>query len=90
MGKSDTTLRIDVVDVGCVDAVVDKTLLESLEQAGIECHFNCRDGFCGACRTKLLSGKVNYILDPLAFIDDDEILPCCCKPLTDLKIDVPR
>ncbi len=89
MGKPETTLRIDVVEVECVDAIADTTLLESLEHAGIQCHFNCRDGFCGACRTKLISGEVSYTLDPLAFIDDDEILPCCCKPVTDLKIDVP-
>ena len=89
MGKPESTLRIDIVDTGCVDAVPDKTLLESLESAGVACHYHCRDGFCGACRTKLIEGSVEYTPDPLAFIDDDEILPCCCKPVTNIKIDVP-
>lgn len=64
----------------------DKTLLESLEAESIEVHYHCREGFCGACRTKLLSGQVKYLTDPLAFIDDDEILPCCCQAVGDIKI----
>lgn len=64
----------------------DATLLESLEAEGIEVHFHCREGFCGACRTILLNGKVKYLTDPLAYIDDDEILPCCCQALGDIDI----
>ena len=63
-----------------------KTILESLEQAGVEVHYHCRDGYCGACRCKIKSGEVNYIVDPLAFIDDDEILLCCSVPTTDIEI----
>ncbi len=64
------------------------TILETLEAAGIEVHYHCREGFCGACRSKLLSGSVSYTTDPLAFIDDDEILPCCCKPEQDIALKV--
>ncbi|AXR06790.1 class I ribonucleotide reductase maintenance protein YfaE [Salinimonas sediminis] len=90
MDKPDDVFRIDVVDAQCVPAGTDKTLLESLEQHGIDVHYHCREGFCGACRTKLLAGNVRYTTDPLAYIDDDEILPCCCIPLTHLKVTVPR
>ncbi|MCU7554070.1 class I ribonucleotide reductase maintenance protein YfaE [Alteromonas sp. ASW11-19] len=89
MSKTEDAFRIDVVDVGCVNSRPDKTLLESLEADNIPVHAHCREGFCGACRTKLLDGEVNYTTDPLAFIDDDEILPCCCVPLSALKIKVP-
>jgi ferredoxin len=64
----------------------DRTLLESLEAESIEVHYHCREGYCGACRTKKLSGEVKYLLDPLAFIDDDEILPCCCQAIKDIEI----
>lgn len=64
----------------------DETLLTRIEEQGIEAHYHCREGYCGACRTKLLNGSVEYITDPLAFIDDDEILPCCCKPKSDIHI----
>ncbi|WP_229333498.1 class I ribonucleotide reductase maintenance protein YfaE [Glaciecola sp. MH2013] len=64
----------------------DKSLLEHLESNNIEVHYHCREGYCGACRTKLNEGNVDYHIDPLAFIDDDEILPCCCKPTSDIDI----
>lgn len=90
MGKPDKPLRIDIVNMECISSIPDKSLLESLEAAGIACHYHCRDGFCGACRTKLLSGTVDYLTDPLAFIDDDEILPCCCYPTSEIKVDIPQ
>jgi ferredoxin len=66
----------------------DTTILESLEYAKVETHSHCRDGFCGACRCKLQTGTVNYTTDPLAFIDDDEILPCCSVPTSNITIEL--
>lgn len=63
------------------------TLLIALEKQKIDVHFHCREGFCGACRTKLIRGQVEYKVDPLACIDDDEILACCCVPITDIEIE---
>ncbi|MCJ8294187.1 MAG: class I ribonucleotide reductase maintenance protein YfaE [Colwellia sp.] len=68
----------------------EQTLLDCLESADIEVHFHCRDGFCGACRVTLVEGEINYPQgEPLAFVGENEILPCCCIPVTDitLKID---
>lgn len=65
-----------------------ETVLEALERAGYEANYNCREGFCGVCRTKLLAGSVEYKVDPLAFIDEDEILSCCTTPSSDIKIKV--
>ncbi|NMH61084.1 class I ribonucleotide reductase maintenance protein YfaE [Alteromonas ponticola] len=87
--RKDDAFHIDVVDVGCATSSSDKTLLESLETANIEIHFHCREGFCGACRTQLIEGEVDYTTDPLAYINDDEILPCCCIAKSNLKIKVP-
>ena len=64
------------------------TLLETIEQNKIEIQYHCREGYCGACRSKLISGKVEYTTDPLAFIDDDEILPCCCIPASNIEIEL--
>ena len=64
-------------------------LLECLEAANIEVHSHCRDGFCGVCRIKLKSGSINYYNgDPLAYVGENEILPCCCLPLSDIEIEV--
>lgn len=64
------------------------TLLETIEQNKIEIQYHCREGYCGACRSKLVNGKVEYTTDPLAFIDDDEILPCCCIPVSNIEIEL--
>jgi len=65
----------------------DKTILNALEKENIDVHFHCRDGFCGACRVTLLSGKISYPKgEPLAYIGDAEILPCCCVPISDINI----
>ncbi|ASP40557.1 hypothetical protein CHH28_18620 [Bacterioplanes sanyensis] len=62
------------------------SLLESMEAQDIDVHYQCRDGYCGSCRVQLLEGNVHYSKEPLAFIDDGEILPCCCIPTSALKI----
>lgn len=64
------------------------SLLESLEKAGIPVESQCRKGFCGACRTKLIEGDVEYIHEPLGFTQKGEVLACCCKAKTDLSIEV--
>ena len=64
-----------------------QTLLECLESADVNVHYHCRDGFCGACRVVLSSGEINYPQgEPLAFVAENEILPCCCVPVTDINL----
>lgn len=64
-----------------------ETLLEGLERTGHEVAYQCRSGYCGACRVKLLEGTVEYTDLPLAFVADDEILPCCCQVTANIKLD---
>ena len=64
-----------------------ETLLEGLERTGHAVEYQCRSGYCGACRVRLLGGEVRYLESPLAFIAGDEILPCCCVPSTDVWLD---
>ena len=88
MAQDDSGIHITVVDVDTVPSIPKKTLLESLEAQNIDAQYHCRDGFCGACRCKLRAGEVEYVVDPLAFIDDDEILLCCSVPLGDVTIEM--
>jgi len=37
----------------------------------------------------LLEGEVHYTEEPMAWINDDEILPCCCIPKTAISIKLP-
>lgn len=62
------------------------SLLSCLESQKIDVAFQCREGYCGACRVTLNSGDVSYTEEPLAFVRSGEILPCCCKPINDISI----
>lgn len=63
-------------------------LLQRLEQYGIRHEYQCRNGYCGSCRVKIRKGKVSYKEAPLAFIQPDEILLCCCHVEEDLEIEM--
>ena len=65
-----------------------ESLLETLERHGHRVEFQCRSGYCGACRTPLLAGKVHYPAAPLAFVSVGECLPCCCQPVGAIKLDI--
>lgn len=66
----------------------DETLLDALERTGHQVEYQCRHGYCGACRVKLLSGSVSYAEQPMVFLLPDEILPCCCQVKEDIHIAV--
>ena len=86
MSKNNDGFMVTIKDHKTVQHQPSNTLLETIEQHEIEIQYHCREGFCGACRSTLVYGKVKYTTDPLAFIDDDEILPCCCIPISNIEI----
>ncbi|MEJ6475903.1 class I ribonucleotide reductase maintenance protein YfaE [Pseudoalteromonas piscicida] len=65
------------------------SILETLEQAKVEVPYQCREGFCGACRATLIEGQTQYSNEPLAFVRDGEVLLCCSKPVSNIKIKLP-
>ncbi|WP_373755378.1 class I ribonucleotide reductase maintenance protein YfaE [Neisseria sp.] len=64
-----------------------ETLLEGLERTGHDVEYQCRSGYCGSCRVKILAGRVEYDNFPLAFVAPGEILPCCCRTVEDITLD---
>lgn len=60
-----------------------QVILKAMEDKSSAPQSHCRGGFCGACRCKIKSGKVRYLKEPLAFMDDDEFLPCVSVPATE-------
>ena len=65
-----------------------QTLLQALEAKKVTTFSECRNGFCGACKTKINCGEVRYISEPIAELQQGECLPCCCVPETDLDLDL--
>lgn len=90
--SSQTPSPEHVITVGnknIVYADKNRTLLNCLEENNVEVHYHCRDGFCGACRVTLNNGQVCYPNgEPLAYVGNNEILPCCCIPATDISITI--
>lgn len=66
----------------------DESILEVLQESGHSVEYQCKKGFCGSCRIKKVSGEVEYKEDPIAFIGEDEILPCCAIAKSNLRLDV--
>ncbi|EIM8481588.1 2Fe-2S ferredoxin-like protein [Serratia marcescens] len=80
------TLRAAGTQLSCPNS--ESCLLDVLEMHDVQVEYQCRSGYCGACRLKLVKGEVAYRQQPLAFINAGEILPCCCMPLTDIELEM--
>ncbi|GAA0494046.1 class I ribonucleotide reductase maintenance protein YfaE [Tatumella punctata] len=63
-------------------------LLTALEAHQLPVEYQCREGYCGSCRVRLRKGQVCYRSKPLAFVGQGEILPCCCRPVGDIELDL--
>ncbi|HBO38559.1 MAG TPA: 2Fe-2S ferredoxin-like protein [Pasteurellaceae bacterium] len=72
----------------CIQHSNNRSLLSSLEQNDLPHEYQCRSGYCGSCRVKMKKGKVSYKVSPLAFVNENEILLCCCQVEQDLEIEL--
>lgn len=72
------TITIQTQDVS-FELNTDENLLDALIRTGHAVDYQCRSGYCGACRVKKTSGQVSYDDYPLAHLNNDEILPCACR-----------
>lgn len=92
-GKSATktvTLRPSGREISVVNG---ETVLERALKEGINYPHDCTVGTCGACRSRLVSGKVDAIT-PFGYtlsreeLDSGYILACQAVPKTDLEIEI--
>ncbi|MFJ2538209.1 pyridoxamine 5'-phosphate oxidase family protein [Pseudomonas sp. NPDC087614] len=56
------------------------SLLELAESRGLHPEFSCRGGSCGTCKTRLVSGAVNYPQPPADIPEEGQVLICCAVP----------
>jgi CDP-4-dehydro-6-deoxyglucose reductase len=69
-----------------------QTVLEAAIDAGINLPYGCRNGACGSCKAKLISGKVMHNDYQGSAMSDNELaagnaLLCCAMALEDLTIE---
>ena len=73
------------------DAAADQTVLEAALAADLMLPHSCRDGACGACKGKVIAGRVDYGSHSASALSAAEqaegyALFCCAKPLSDLVV----
>ncbi|MFG6204333.1 pyridoxamine 5'-phosphate oxidase family protein [Pseudomonas retamae] len=56
------------------------SLLDLAESRGLRPEFSCRGGSCGTCKTRLVSGAVNYPQAPAEIPEPGQVLICCAVP----------
>ncbi|WP_417898538.1 PDR/VanB family oxidoreductase [Bacillus haimaensis] len=76
-----------------ISVPADKSLLDSLHEAGIEIPYSCKVGKCGTCELRVLEGEIVH-LD--TFLTEDEknaqdvIVSCVSRSITRLRIDLDK
>lgn len=66
----------------------EESVLEHALKNKIDVEYNCKDGFCGACVCKLVSGKIKYTKDVISFLPKEHIAICSCVPESDIVLDI--
>lgn len=65
------------------------SILDTVEGAGQDWPNGCRVGACGTCVRRLVSGEVEYLVDPIVPPPTGSVLVCCSAPVGDVEIDEP-
>ena len=75
------------------DAWKSQSLLDSLEQSGLQWPSSCRSGTCRTCIGQLVSGQVHYEMAWPGLTAEEKgegrVLPCVARPLSDVVLQDP-
>ena len=83
------TLKLPDDSVETFECDADTTILDALEEAGLDHPSSCRAGACSSCVAKVLEGTVNN--DEQSYLDDDQLeegysMICVAIPESDCTI----
>ncbi|MGE4328792.1 CDP-6-deoxy-delta-3,4-glucoseen reductase [Diaphorobacter sp.] len=93
MTRADTAFQITVQPSGrAFEAQAGDTILAAAIRAGVGLPYGCKDGACGSCKCKKLSGSVQHGEHQHKALSTGEeeagfVLTCCAQPLTDVVLE---
>ena len=71
----------------CAWKDTDGSLLDFAEANGVQIESGCRAGNCGTCATAVKEGKISYLANPGATVEDGVCLTCIAVPGEPLVLD---
>jgi len=80
------TLKSPEGEINTFECDEDTTILDALEEAGLDHNYSCRAGSCSSCCMKILEGTLNQ--EDQFFLDEDQLeagfaLTCVATPSSD-------
>lgn len=90
------TFQVQIQPVGLAYSLgADTSILDGALADGLMLKHSCREGTCGSCKGRLLSGEVDHGDSPLAVLSAEEraqglALFCCARAKSDLVIEAPE
>ena len=80
------TLKTPEGETNTFECDEDTSILDALEEAGLDHNYSCRAGSCSSCCMKILEGTLNQ--EDQFFLDEDQLeagfaLTCVATPTSD-------
>ena len=93
MTSAETAFQITVQPSGrAFEAQAGETILSAAIRGGVGMPYGCKDGACGSCKCRKLSGSVVHGEHQQKALSTEEeeagfVLTCCAQPLTDVVLE---
>ena len=79
----ETSFELELIDSGLsLTVAADKTLLQTLQEAGVDIANDCNEGLCGSCEVPVVSGDIDHrdkVLSRAERRQNDRIMSCCSR-----------
>lgn len=75
-----SAIEVELKPKGCTP------IFDLLEEKGYSLFYECKSGYCGNCKVKLIKGDIKYFIPIVAVATEEDILTCCSYPTSDIVV----